>query len=139
MPIIIDPKDKNFEPFRGANLLTPNLSEFEAVVGDCNSEDELINQANHLHHEFDLDALLIMHSEQGMSLFVANHPPMRLPTQAREVFFVTGAGDTVAEVIGAGLAAAVMLANNAAGIVVSKMGTVGVTLGELQRAVKPNT
>jgi len=80
LPMIVDPKGKDFEPYLGATLLTPNLSEFEAVVGHCNSEDELIERAQRLREELNLHALLITRSEQGMSLFVANQSPMRLTT-----------------------------------------------------------
>lgn len=92
LPVIIDPKGKDFEPYRGATLLTPNLSEFEAVVGHCDSEDDINTRAEHLRQALDLHALLVTRSEQGMSLFQAGTPPLRLPTQAREVFDVTGAG-----------------------------------------------
>lgn len=137
LPVIIDPKGKDFEPYRGATLLTPNFSEFEAVVGRCCDEDEISSRAEQLRQSLELNALLITRSEQGMSLFVENQPPLRLFTQAREVFDVTGAGDTVVAVVGAGLASgmgmvdAVTLANFAAGIVVGKMGTSGVTVKEL--------
>jgi len=109
--------------------------------GAVRGDQALIERAQHLLRQFDLHALLVTRSEQGMSLFIENQPPMRLPTHAREVFDVTGAGDTVAGVIGAGLAAglglaaAVVLANIAAGIVVAKMGTASVDVEELQGAL----
>jgi D-beta-D-heptose 7-phosphate kinase/D-beta-D-heptose 1-phosphate adenosyltransferase len=142
LPVIIDPKGKDFEPYRGATLLTPNLSEFEAVVGQCASEDDINTRAHNLRQALGLHALLVTRSEEGMSLFQAGtpHPPLRLPTHAREVFDVTGAGGTVVAVLGAGLAAgldmasAVQLANVAAGVVVGEMGTVGVSVGVLQGA-----
>jgi len=138
LPVVVDPKGKDFEPYRGATLLTPNFSEFEAVVGHCSSEDEFNSLAEQLRQSLGLHALLVTRSEQGMSLFVENQIQLRLPTHAREVFDVTGAGDTVAAVIGAGLASglglvdAVSLANLAAGIVVGKMGTAAVTVKELR-------
>ena len=70
LPVIIDPKGQDFESYRGATLLTPNLSEFEAVVGHCDTETELIHRAERLRHQLDLHALLITRGEQGMSLFV---------------------------------------------------------------------
>ena len=142
LPVIVDPKGKDFESYRGATLITPNLSEFEAVVGHCSSEGDLVIRAERLRSQLNLHALLITRSEQGMSLFIENEPVMRLHTQAREVFDVTGAGDTVVAVIGAALGAglnlqdSVVLANIAAGIVVGKMGTANVTLTELQRALE---
>lgn len=128
LPVIIDPKGNDFEPYRGATLLTPNLSELEAVVGHCSCEEDITTRAEKLRQSLGLHALLVTRSEQGMSLFVENQPPLRLPTKAREVFDVTGAGDTVVAVIGAGLASgiplvdAVKLANVAAGIVVGRWG-----------------
>ncbi len=141
LPVIIDPKGKDFEPYRGATLLTPNLSEFEAVVGHCYSEDDLIERARGLRRKLDLVALLITRSEHGMTLIVGNLPPVNLAAEAREVFDVTGAGDTVAALIGTGMAAgltladAVMLSNIAAGIVVSKVGTASVSIDELVAAM----
>lgn len=123
LPVIVDPKGIDAEPYRGATLLTPNLNEFDAVVGHCKIEAELLERARHMRSQFDLHALLVTRNEQGMSQFIENRPPIRLPTHAREVFDVTGAGDSVTGVIGTGLAAAVVLANNATGIVVAKMGT----------------
>jgi D-beta-D-heptose 7-phosphate kinase/D-beta-D-heptose 1-phosphate adenosyltransferase len=111
MPVIGDSKGTDFELYHGATLLTPNLNEFEAVVGHRNSEDELVDRAQLLRGEFDLHALLITRSEHGMSLFVSNQPPISLPTEAREVFDVTGAEDTVVAVIGAGLAAGLKFAD----------------------------
>ena len=105
--------------------------------GAVRGAQALITRAHHLRRQFGLDALPVTRSEQGMSLFIENQPPMRLPTHAREVFDVTSAGDTVAGVIrarlaaGLGLAEAVVLENIAAGIVVAKMGTAGFNLVEL--------
>lgn len=141
VPIIIDPKGTDFEKYRGATLITPNLSEFEAVVGPCSDEEELVKRGLELRDRLDLGALLITRSEKGMTLLARGKPPMHLPTHAKEVYDVTGAGDTVIAVLGAALAAgasleeAVHLSNVAAGIVVGKMGTATVSLPELDQAL----
>lgn len=140
-PVIIDPKGEDFERYRGATLLTPNLQEFEAVAGRCTGEEELANCAEGLRSKLQLQALLITRGEQGMTLVAEGQPPSHLPAHAREVFDVTGAGDTVAALLGAGLAAgldminAVAISNVAAGIVVGKLGTASVTPGELEAAL----
>jgi D-beta-D-heptose 7-phosphate kinase/D-beta-D-heptose 1-phosphate adenosyltransferase len=145
LPVIVDPKGTDFEPYRGATVLTPNLSEFEAVVGPCASEDELVRRAEKLRQQLNLHALLITRSEHGMTLVAEGQAPIHLPTQAREVFDVTGAGDTVAAIVGAGLAAgltlidAVALSNIGAGIVVGKLGTASVTADDLRAALHLNT
>jgi D-beta-D-heptose 7-phosphate kinase / D-beta-D-heptose 1-phosphate adenosyltransferase len=145
VPILIDPKGIDFSRYRGATLITPNLAEFEAVVGPCTNEVTLARKGEQLRQELALEALLITRGEQGMTLLVAGQPPLHLPAEAREVFDVTGAGDTVIAVLGAALAAgstlkeATILANQAAGIVVGKLGTASVTRDELQRALQPTT
>jgi len=139
--VIIDPKGSDFSKYKGAYLLTPNMSEFEAVAGSCRSDQELEEKAHNLRRELQLDALLVTRSEQGMSLFDAlgHH---HFPTQAKDVFDVTGAGDTVIGVIAAGLAAgmplmeAVALSNIAAGIVIAKLGTASVSVNELKTALR---
>jgi len=140
-PVVVDPKGSDFNRYRGATLITPNMSEFEAVVGHCPDEDAIVTRGAALRDQLGLDALLITRSEKGMTLLVRDHAPMHIPTQAREVFDVTGAGDTVVATIAAGLAAgvslpeAVVLSNVAAGIVVAKLGTATVSAIELQRAL----
>lgn len=140
-PILIDPKGKDFEIYRGATLLTPNLAEFEAVVGHCGDEDELAARGEQLLRTLQLQALLITRSERGMTLLRAGHAALHLHAQAREVYDVTGAGDTVISVLaaalGAGVAmdAATALANRAAGIVVGKLGTATVSVNELRSAL----
>ncbi|TXH02834.1 MAG: bifunctional D-glycero-beta-D-manno-heptose-7-phosphate kinase/D-glycero-beta-D-manno-heptose 1-phosphate adenylyltransferase HldE [Nevskiaceae bacterium] len=140
-PVLIDPKGSDYRPYRGATLLTPNMGEFEAVVGKCADEAEIAAKGEALRADLGLSALLITRSEHGMSLIQPGQPPLHLPTQAREVFDVTGAGDTVIATLGAALAAgqdlahACRLANIAAGIVVGKLGTATVSAAELQRAV----
>ncbi|WP_434525763.1 bifunctional D-glycero-beta-D-manno-heptose-7-phosphate kinase/D-glycero-beta-D-manno-heptose 1-phosphate adenylyltransferase HldE [Photorhabdus asymbiotica] len=142
VPVLIDPKGNDFERYRGATLLTPNLSEFEAVVGCCKDDDELVEKGTKLVKDLDLQALLITRSEQGMSLLSVDQPPLHLPTQAQEVFDVTGAGDTVIGVLATAIAAgrplneACFLANAAAGVVVGKLGTSTVSPIELENAVR---
>ncbi|WP_040404789.1 bifunctional D-glycero-beta-D-manno-heptose-7-phosphate kinase/D-glycero-beta-D-manno-heptose 1-phosphate adenylyltransferase HldE [Ectothiorhodospira sp. PHS-1] len=142
VPVLVDPKGRDFERYRGTTLLTPNLAEFEAVVGPCPHDDRLISRGEKLREDLDLEALLITLSERGMLLLRAGRDPLHLPTRAREVYDVTGAGDTVIAVIAAALGAgqdlaqAATLANLAAGIVVGKLGTGCVTPAELRAAVR---
>ena len=141
LPVVIDPKGTDFERYRGATLLTPNFGEFEAVVGQCADEATLVERGLRLIDDLQLDALLVTRGEQGMSLLQREHEPHHLPTQAREVFDVTGAGDTVIATLAAGLAAglplesATQLANTAAGVVVAKLGTATVSTRELAQAL----
>ncbi|NGY05410.1 bifunctional D-glycero-beta-D-manno-heptose-7-phosphate kinase/D-glycero-beta-D-manno-heptose 1-phosphate adenylyltransferase HldE [Solimonas terrae] len=139
--VLVDPKGSDWQRYRGASLLTPNLSEFEAIVGVCRDEDELVARAEALRAELELEALLITRSEHGMTLVTPERPPLHVPTAAREVFDVTGAGDTVIATLAAALAAGVplaracLLANAAAGVVVGKLGTATVSLAELRQAI----
>ncbi|MEB7539762.1 bifunctional D-glycero-beta-D-manno-heptose-7-phosphate kinase/D-glycero-beta-D-manno-heptose 1-phosphate adenylyltransferase HldE [Pantoea anthophila] len=141
VPVLIDPKGTDFARYRGATLLTPNLSEFEAVVGKCKSEEEIVSRGMQLITDFDLSALLVTRSENGMTLLQPGKAPLHLPTQAQEVYDVTGAGDTVIGVLAAALAAgdsleeACFLANAAAGVVVGKLGTSTVSTVELENAI----
>lgn len=138
IPVLVDPKGNDFTKYRDADLITPNMSEFEAVVGKIDSEADLIAKAQSLIAELNLGALLITRSEKGMSLIRADKPEFHLPAIAKEVADVTGAGDTVistlATVLAAGeeLETAVTLANVAASIVVSKLGTAVVSEPELR-------
>jgi D-beta-D-heptose 7-phosphate kinase/D-beta-D-heptose 1-phosphate adenosyltransferase len=140
-PVLIDPKGSDYRAYRGATLLTPNMGEFEAVVGKCRDDADLVERGEKLRVELDLAALLVTRSEHGMTLIQPGREPLHLPTEAREVFDVTGAGDTVIATLGAALAAgqdlahACRLANIAAGIVVGKIGTATVSTAELQRAI----
>ncbi len=140
IPVLVDPKGNDFEDYRGATLITPNLSEFEAVVGKCHNEADIVTKAEKLIFELELDALLVTRSEQGMSLIQKDQPPFHLPTRAQEVFDVTGAGDTVISILAAGIATgqtleqAMALSNLGAGVVVSKLGTATVTVPELMQA-----
>jgi D-beta-D-heptose 7-phosphate kinase / D-beta-D-heptose 1-phosphate adenosyltransferase len=142
IPVLADPKGKDFSIYRGATLLTPNLSEFEAVVGACASEQELVDKGMALIEELELDAILVTRSEQGMTLLARDQAALHLPARAREVFDVTGAGDTVISTLATALAAgeslphAVALSNLAAGIVIGKLGTAAISAPELRRAVQ---
>ena len=141
VPVLIDPKGTDFERYRGATLLTPNMSEFEAVVGACHSDEEIIAKGLKLIADFDLSALLVTRSEKGMTLIRPDHEPYHLPTQAKEVYDVTGAGDTVISVMATALAdgrsyeEACYLANAAAGVVVGKLGTSTLSNVELENAI----
>lgn len=141
IPVLVDPKGTSFERYRGATVITPNLKEFETIVGSCRSEEELVSKGQQLLKDLELGALLITRSEHGMTLIRQNEPEVHFPARAREVFDVTGAGDTVISVLAASLAAgcgmpeAAGLANIAAGIVVAKLGTASVSMPELRREV----
>lgn len=141
VPVLVDPKGTDFAKYRGASLLTPNQSEFEAVAGKSESDDELVERARMMMADLQLDALLVTRSEKGMLLVETGAEPLFLSTQAREVFDVTGAGDTVIATLaaalasGQGLAAAAALANLAAGLVVRKIGVATVTPGEISAAL----
>ncbi|AKJ43165.1 bifunctional D-glycero-beta-D-manno-heptose-7-phosphate kinase/D-glycero-beta-D-manno-heptose 1-phosphate adenylyltransferase HldE [Pragia fontium] len=142
VPVLIDPKGADFERYRGATLLTPNLSEFEAVVGHCTSEQQLVERGMALIERFEFSALLITRSENGMTLLQPGKEPFHMPTQAQEVYDVTGAGDTVIGVLAVSLAAGLSLeescfmANAAAGVVVGKLGTSTVSPIELENAIR---
>jgi D-beta-D-heptose 7-phosphate kinase/D-beta-D-heptose 1-phosphate adenosyltransferase len=142
VPVVVDPKGTDFGRYCGATVITPNMTEFEAVVGHCADEATVVARAEALREALDLQALLITRSERGMSLFTRGLPPLNRPARARDVFDVTGAGDTVVAVLGAGLACGLTLAeatawaNLAAGIVVGKVGTATVTLDELAQAMR---
>ena len=141
-PVLIDPKGSDYSIYRGATLITPNLSEFEAVVGRCKTDDELVSKGEALRAELNLDALLVTRSEKGVTLIRKGMPVLHLPTRAQEVYDVTGAGDTVISALAAALAAgldlaeATALANLAAGVVVGKLGTASVTVPELRKAIR---
>lgn len=145
VPVLIDPKGTDFTRYRGATLLTPNMSEFEAVVGPCHSEEDIELKGHQLIRDYDIKALLVTRSEKGMTLLQIGQPTYHLPTQAKEVFDVTGAGDTVIATLAASLAAgytledSCFLANASAGVVVGKLGTSTVTQVELEDAIRART
>lgn len=141
VPTIVDPKGSDFSKYRGATLLTPNMGEFEGVAGHCEDELQLVQRAQAMIENLSLDNLLVTRSEKGMTLIQKDHMELHLPAKAREVFDVTGAGDTVVATLSAALAAGVSmadacaLANAAASVVVGKLGTSSVTATELAQAV----
>ena len=141
-PVLVDPKGLDFSRYWGATLVTPNLSEFEAVAGACEGVEQLEQAARRLAGDCGLEHLLVTRGEQGMSLFSGNGEVHHLPTRAQEVFDVTGAGDTVIATLATALAAgqsmesATALANLAAGIVVGKLGTASVSAAELEQGLQ---
>jgi D-beta-D-heptose 7-phosphate kinase/D-beta-D-heptose 1-phosphate adenosyltransferase len=142
VPVVVDPKGADFGKYRGATLLTPNRKEaFRATGFSPGSETDLRRAGRRLRQDLDLEVLVLTRSEEGMTLFFRDGLEEDLPTQAREVFDVTGAGDTVLSFLGAGLGAgmapaeAARLANLAAGIVVGKVGTSTVTPEEILELV----
>lgn len=141
VPVFVDPKGVDFERYRGATALTPNLSEFEAVVGACTDDNEISERGDALRRQLDIDLLLITRSERGMTLLGVDGGPLHLPAEAREVYDVTGAGDTVIATFAASVAAgaaaghAAAIANLAAGLVVRKLGVATVTRSEMRLAL----
>ena len=143
IPVLVDPKGRDWQRYAGASLITPNLTEFEAVAGAAGDDDDaLVERDERLRVDLAVDGLLVTRSEKGMSLFsAAGH--LHLPAQAREVFDVTGAGDTVIALLAAGMGAglevgdAAAIANLGAGIVVAKLGTATASIAELERAAPP--
>ena len=134
--VLIDPKGSDFSRYAGATCITPNRAELQQVVGGWNSEEELSTKAHNLRKKLQLDAVLLTRSEEGMTLFDAQGVA-HIAAQAREVFDVTGAGDTVIATLAALVAAGMSLheampwANRAGGMVVGKFGTATVSYEEL--------
>ena len=134
--VLIDPKGNDFSRYAGASCITPNRAELQQVVGGWNSEEELSTKAHNLRKQLQLDAVLLTRSEEGMTLFDAQGAA-HIAAQAREVFDVTGAGDTVIATLAALVAAGMSLreampwANRAGGVVVGKFGTATVSYEEL--------
>lgn len=139
--VLVDPKGSDFSKYAGATLITPNKAEFEAIVGACDTDEEIEEQGFHLMKQYALQNLLITRSEKGMTLLEVEQGARHMPTHARDVFDVTGAGDTVIAVLAAALAsgmpmeASTHISNVAAGIVVGKLGTASVTCDELRAAL----
>lgn len=142
--VIIDPKGNDFSKYQQAFLLTPNLHEFETIVGHCPNEQTLFKKAEQMLQDYNLEALLLTRSEQGMTLFI-NNEHFHYRAKAQEVFDVTGAGDTVIATLTTALACgidltdAVQLANTAAGLTVQKMGAAFITPLELKVASEEKT
>jgi rfaE bifunctional protein kinase chain/domain len=137
-PVLVDPKGEDYSRYRGATVITPNRTEFRQVAGPWKNERELAERAQRLRRKLNAEALLITRSEEGMTLF-QDGTRFHVAAQAREVFDVSGAGDTVIAALGTMLAAgvrleqAVRIANRAGGIKVAKLGTAVVTRRELFR------
>ena len=136
LPILVDPKGDDYSRYHGATVITPNRAELRQVVGTWTSEASLIERAQNLRRELELDYLLLTRSEEGMTLF-GPQGQLTVPAQVREVYDVSGAGDTVIGILAAMLATgmpieeAVQIANRAGGIVVGKLGTAAVSYEEL--------
>jgi rfaE bifunctional protein kinase chain/domain len=136
-PILVDPKGDDYDRYAGATLLTPNRSEFFQVAGRASDEADFEHRAQALRAKLQLAHLLVTRSEEGMTLFSATEPKLHVAAQAREVFDVSGAGDTVIATLAVGLGSgldiqsSVQLANRAGGIVVGKLGTATLTADEL--------
>lgn len=142
IPVIVDPKGQDYRKYKGASLLTPNFGEFTlAIKKELTSESDIFDAGQKLRHKLQLAGLLITRSEKGMSLITPNQPKIDIPTRAKEVSDITGAGDTVIATLSIALAAklplamAAHLANAAAGVVVGKVGTASLTLAELGHAL----
>jgi len=135
-PVLIDPKGSDYQRYAGASVITPNMAELAQVVGAWTDEATLVQRAQALRERLSIDALVLTRAEEGMSLF-DKEGHLHVPTVAREVFDVTGAGDTVIATLasmlatGMSLRSAIPIANRAAGIVVGKFGTAGLTYDEL--------
>lgn len=141
VPVLVDPKGEDFHRYRGATLLTPNQTEFRAVAGEWSDEAEFLAKGEALREELELDCLLVTRGERGMALFPRDGEPGLLDAEAREVFDVTGAGDTVISLMAAALGAglpllrAAELANLGAGLVIGKIGVATVSRAELRLAL----
>ena len=139
--VVVDPKGSDFGKYAGATLVTPNLDELRGIVGEIESEQVLVEKALSLKETLGLSALLVTRSEDGMTLFDGDNTEFHLPAKAKEVYDVTGAGDTVVSTLAVAIAcnlplqAACVLANLAASVVVGKLGTSAVTNTELALAL----
>ncbi len=141
-PVLVDPKGNDFSRYSGASLITPNLKEFEQVVGVVKDAIELEEKASNLIDQLGIGSLLITLSEQGMKLFQSGKESIHSPARKQEVYDVSGAGDTVIAAMAMCMAThqdfpqSLKIANNAAGVVVSKIGTATVNPDELREAIE---
>lgn len=141
VPVLVDPKSGDFSLYHGASVITPNLKEFEAIVGRCHSDGELVEKGRRLCVKHNLAALLVTRGEQGMTLIPAADQSLHLGAETHEVYDVTGAGDTVIATLATALACdyplsrAVTFANSAAGLVVGKLGAASVGISELNASI----
>ena len=139
IPVLVDPKSKDFDCYKNATILTPNEKEFEEVVGICETDNVLTEKGEVLLKNLNLEALLITRGKKGMTLIQKNKSAIHLNAMTHEVFYVTGAGDTVIAVLAAAIASnqsievATTLANTAASLVVKKLGTATVTIDEINK------
>lgn len=144
IPILVDPKNNDFSVYQGATIITPNMKEFEEVVGHCEHESDITEKGQQLLAKYNFQALLVTRGEKGMTLIRSQQAELHIPSEAKEVYDVSGAGDTVigtlatAYASGFNLPEAVFLANIAAGIVVGKLGTATTSLPELKQALASN-
>jgi rfaE bifunctional protein kinase chain/domain len=140
-PVYIDPKGAKFDQYKSATMITPNLSEFQQVVGDCSTHAEIDQKAQQLMVSLNIKQCLVTLSENGMLLCAQGKAAVHQSTRAREVYDVTGAGDTVIAMMALGAAArltiekTIELANHAAGVVVNKMGTATATQKEVKQSI----
>lgn len=136
--VVVDPKGSDFERYRGATIITPNYSEFTAVVGECESNEEIESKGRDLISKYDFGSVLVTRGDKGMTLIPRDGNALHLQTNAKEVYDITGAGDTVVAAMSASLASglslnhSVRLGNLAAGIVVGKVGTSVVNIEEMK-------
>lgn len=141
VPVLVDPKGTDFSIYQNADIITPNFKEFETIVGACHNEQDIVNKGLELLRKHNISSLLLTRGERGMTLIQQHEEELHLPAHAREVFDVTGAGDTVIAILGTALAAgatlpeAMALANLGASLVVAKLGAATVSAPELQAAL----
>lgn len=139
--VLVDPKGTDFSKYRGATVLTPNRHEFEMIAGPTHHDQDLVTQGEKMREALELEALLITRGDEGMTLIERGKEALHLPARAKDVFDVTGAGDTVIATLACALASgsslheATQIANVAAGIVVGKLGTATVSPAEIQREI----
>lgn len=144
IPVLVDPKGNDFSIYNEADIITPNLKEFENIAGSCRTEQDIQHKGQQFLQQYQIATLLLTRGEQGMSLIQKNQDAVHMHAHARDVFDVTGAGDTVIAVLGSALAAgsnmvdAMMFANLAASLVVAKLGAATVSVAELQIALTGN-
>lgn len=139
--VFVDPKGLDFSIYSGADAITPNYKEFEAIVGACENDRDIMEKAQRFLTQHNIHALLLTRGERGMTLIQKNQDDMHLPAHAREVFDVTGAGDTVIATLGTAYASgatlpeSMILANLSASLVVAKLGAASINTAELQAAL----
>lgn len=142
IPVLVDPKSSDFSLYRGASLVTPNQKEFESVVGVCPDDNIVVERGLNLIKETGIESLLVTRGARGMTLIQQGDKAVHLKAHTKEVYDVTGAGDTVIACMAASIGAqmeleeAAMIANTAAGIAVGRVGAVGVTVPEIRRSLQ---